>query len=79
MITIKFDTKNAAFYDCEGTESARIIANLCKHLEFHSMELSNDTYIIKDLNGNKIGSMETSSDQIPVETQEGKFLPNFHD
>jgi len=63
MITIKFNTKNAAFYDCEGTESARIISNLCKHLEFHSMELSNDTYIIKDLNGNKIGSMETSSEQ----------------
>lgn len=64
MITIKFDTVNAAFNDCEGIESARIIADLCKHLEFHSMQLSNDTYIIKDLNGNKIGSMETSSEQI---------------
>ncbi len=63
MITIKFDTDNAAFYDCEGIESARIIADLCKHLEFHSMKLSNDTYIIKDLNGHKIGSMETSSEQ----------------
>ena len=63
MITIKFNTDNGAFYDCEGTESARIIADLCKHLEFHSMELSNDTYIIKDLNGHKIGSMETSSEQ----------------
>ena len=65
MITIKFDTENDSFYDCEGTESARIIADLCKHLEFHSMELSNDTYIIKDANGTKIGSMETKSDQIP--------------
>jgi len=65
MITIKFNTENDTFSNCEGTESARIIADLCKHLEFHSMELSNDTYIIKDLNGNKIGSMETSSDQIP--------------
>ena len=63
MITIKFDTDNAAFYDCEGIESARIIADLCKHLEFHSMKLSNDTYTIKDLNGHKIGSMETSSEQ----------------
>tara|TARA_Y100001963_G_scaffold21623_1_gene27961 strand:- start:1860 stop:2060 length:201 start_codon:yes stop_codon:yes gene_type:complete len=64
MITIKFDTGNAAFDDCEGIQSAKILADLCKHLEFHSMELSNDTYIIKDLNGNKIGSMETCSDQI---------------
>ncbi len=63
MITIKFNTANGAFYECEGTESARIIANLCKHLEFHSMELSNNTYIIKDLNGHKIGSMETISEQ----------------
>ena len=30
---------------------------------FHSNKLSNDTYIIKDLNGHKIGSMETSSEQ----------------
>lgn len=67
MITIKFDTANAAFYDCEGIESARIITDLCKHLEFHSMKLSNNTYIIKDLNGNKIGSMETSSEQIEEE------------
>ena len=64
MITIKFNTDNDTFSDCEGTESARIIVDLCKHLEFHSMELSNDTYIIKDPNGNKIGSMETSSEQI---------------
>jgi hypothetical protein len=64
MITIKFDTGNAAFDDCEGIQSAKILADLCKHLEFHSMKLSNNTYIIKDLNGNKIGSMETSSDQI---------------
>ena len=67
MITIKFDTENDSFYDCEGTESARIISDLCKHLEFHSMKLSNNTYIIKDLNGNKIGSMETSSEQIEEE------------
>ena len=63
MITIKFNTDNGAFDDCEGTESARIIVDLCKHLEFHSRKLSNDTYIIKDLNGHKIGSMETSSEQ----------------
>ena len=63
MITIKFNTDNGAFHDCEGTESARIIVDLCKHLEFHSEKLSNDTYIIKDLNGHKIGSMETSSEQ----------------
>tara|TARA_R100000900_G_scaffold137714_1_gene116198 strand:+ start:331 stop:543 length:213 start_codon:yes stop_codon:yes gene_type:complete len=63
MITIKFNTDNGAFDNCEGTESARIIVDLCKHLEFHSEKLSNDTYIIKDLNGTKIGSMETSSEQ----------------
>ena len=68
MITIKFNTDNAAFEDCEGTESARIIADLCKHLEFHSMKLSNDTYIIKDLNGYKIGLMKTSSEQTHEET-----------
>ena len=63
MITIKFNTDNGAFHDCEGTESARIIVDLCKHLEFHSEKLSNETYIIRDLNGHKIGSMETSSEQ----------------
>tara|TARA_B100000405_G_scaffold188925_1_gene132401 strand:+ start:962 stop:1171 length:210 start_codon:yes stop_codon:yes gene_type:complete len=67
MITIKFNTDNDAFVDCEGTESARIIVDLCKHLEFHSKKLSNDTYIIKDLNGNKIGLMETSSEQTDEE------------
>ncbi len=63
MITIKFNTDNGAFHDCEGTESARIIVDLCKHLEFHSEKLSNETYIIRDLNGHKIGSMETNSEQ----------------
>jgi hypothetical protein len=63
MITIKFNTANGAFHDCEGTESARMIVDLCKHLEFHSEKLSNETYIIKDLNGNKIGLMETRSEQ----------------
>ena len=63
MITIKFNTDNGAFYNCEGTESARIIVDLCKHLEFHSEKLSNDTYIIRDLNGHKIGSMKTKSEQ----------------
>ena len=63
MITIKFNTDNGAFHDCEGTESARIIVDLCKHFEFHSEKLSNETYIIRDLNGHKIGSMETSSEQ----------------
>ena len=63
MITIKFNTDNGAFDNCEGTESARIIVDLCKHLEFYSNKLSNDTYIIKDLNGHKIGLMETSSEQ----------------
>ena len=63
MITIKFNTDNGAFHDCEGTESARIIVDLCKHLEFHSEKLSNETYIIRDLNGHKIGSMQTNSEQ----------------
>ncbi len=63
MITIKFNTDSDAFYDCEGLESSRIIVDLCKHLEFHSMKLKNNTYIIKDVNGHKIGSMETSSEQ----------------
>ncbi len=67
MITIKFNTDNDAFVDCEGMESARIIVDLCKHLEFHSVKLSNHTYIIKDLNGNKIGLMETSSEQTDEE------------
>jgi hypothetical protein len=63
MITIKFNTDNDAFYDCEGLESSRIIVDLCKHLEFHSMKLKNNTYIIKDVNGHKIGTMETNSEQ----------------
>tara|TARA_R100000231_G_scaffold68245_1_gene54551 strand:- start:778 stop:993 length:216 start_codon:yes stop_codon:yes gene_type:complete len=63
MITIKFNTDNGAFDGCEGIESARIIVDLCKHLEFHSKKLKNHTYIIKDLNGAKIGSMETISEQ----------------
>ena len=70
MITIKFNTDNGAFDNCEGTESARIIVDLCKHLEFHSMKLENNTYIIKDVNGHKIGTMETSSEQ----TDEGEDI-----
>jgi len=72
MIKIEFDTGNAAFNNCEGIESARILAKLCQHLEFHSTKLSNDTYIIKDLNGNTIGTMKTESDQEP-EYVEGDF------
>ena len=70
MITIKFNTDNGAFDNCEGIESARIIVDLCKHLEFHSMKLKNNTYIIKDVNGHKIGTMETSSEQ----TDEGEDI-----
>ena len=70
MITIKFNTDNGAFYDCEGLESSRIIVDLCKHLEFHSMKLKNNTYIIKDVNGHKIGTMETSSEQTHEEDEE---------
>ena len=36
-------------------------------LEINFEQVSNDTYIIKDLNGTKIGSMETSSEQIEEE------------
>ena len=63
MITIKFNTDSGVFDNCEGIESARIIVDLCKHLEFHSNKLSKETYIIRDLNGHKIGSMETNSEQ----------------
>ena len=45
MVTRKFNTDNGAFDNYEGTESLRIIADLCKYLEFNSMKLSNDTYI----------------------------------
>ena len=72
MIKIEFDTGNAAFNNCEGIESARILTKLCQHLEFHSTELSNDTYTILDLNGNKVGTMKTESDQEP-EYVEGDF------
>jgi len=72
MIKIEFDTGNAAFNNCEGTESARILAKLCQHLEFHSTQLDNDTYTILDLNGNKVGTMKTESDQEP-EYIEGDF------
>ena len=63
MITIKFNTDNGAFDNCEGIESARIIVDLCKHLEFHPKKLKNHTYIIRDLNGHKIGTMKTKSEQ----------------
>ena len=79
MIKIEFDTGNAAFNNCEGIESARILTDLCKHLEFHSTELNNDNYIIKDLNGNTIGTMKTESDQEKPETLEGEFITGFHD
>ena len=73
MIKIEFDTGNAAFNNCEGIESARILAKLCQHLEFHGEnELNNETIIIKDLNGNTIETMKTESDQEP-EYVEGDF------
>ena len=72
MIKIEFDTGNAAFNNCEGIESARILTKLCQHLEFYSTQLDNDTYTILDLNGNKVGTMKTESDQEP-EYVEGDF------
>ena len=73
MIKIEFDTGNAAFNNCEGIESARILAKLCQHLEFfYSTQLDNDTYTILDLNGHKVGTMKTESDQEP-EYIEGDF------
>jgi len=73
MIKIEFDTGNAAFNNCEGIESARILTKLCQHLEFHGEnELNNETIIIKDLNGNTIGTMKTEREQEP-EYVEGDF------
>ena len=70
MITIKFNTDNGAFDNCEGIESARIIVDLCKHLEFHSKKLSNDTYIIKDLNGHKLDQWKQVQNKRRMQTNE---------
>ena len=62
MITLKLETSNAVFDKCEGLVASHIIQKCIKKLEnFDTLE--NNTYIIRDINGNKIGTVETSSDQ----------------
>ena len=56
-------------HDCEGLESWK--NNLCKHLNSHPMKLKNNTYIIKDVNGHKIGTMKTKSLQTYEEETNG--------
>ena len=62
MITLKLETSNAVFEGSEGFVASHIIQKCIKKLEnFDTLE--NNTYIIRDINGNKIGTVETSSDQ----------------
>ena len=62
MITLKLETSNAVFDKCEGLVASHIIQKCIKKLEqFDTLE--NNTYIIRDINGNKIGSVTTESEQ----------------
>jgi len=62
MITLKLETSNAVFEGSEGFVASHIIQKCIKKLEqFDTLE--NDTYIIRDINGNKIGSVTTESEQ----------------
>ena len=54
-------TSNAVFDKCEGLVASHIIQKCIKKLEqFDTLE--NNTYIIRDINGNKIGSVTTLSE-----------------
>ena len=62
MITLKLETSNAVFEGSEGFVASHIIQKCIKKLEqFDTLE--NNTYIIRDINGNKIGSVTTESEQ----------------
>lgn len=62
MILLKLETSNAVFEGSEGYVASHIIQKCIKKLEgFNTLE--NNTYIIKDINGNKIGTVTTKSEQ----------------
>ena len=62
MITLKLETSNEVFEGSEGFVASHIIQKCIKKLEnFDTLE--NNTYIIRDINGNKIGSVTTESEQ----------------
>tara|TARA_Y100000052_G_C2872173_1_gene40620 strand:- start:160 stop:351 length:192 start_codon:yes stop_codon:yes gene_type:complete len=62
MIYLKLETSNAVFEGSEGFVASHIIQKCIKKLEVFDT-LENNTYIIKDINGNKIGSVTTESEQ----------------
>ena len=53
MISIQFETDNAAFQDCRGEEIARILKEAAEKIEDGSTD-----FPIYDINGNKIGKCE---------------------
>jgi hypothetical protein len=60
-ITIKIDTGNAAFSDGnDGSETARILRHLADRIDGEILS-KNDCRFAMDINGNRVGQLETSS------------------
>ncbi len=59
-VTIKIDTENAAFEDCDGTETARILRDLADRIDGEPLG-KRDCRFAKDINGNRVGQLKTSA------------------
>lgn len=55
--SLTIETVNAAFEDNAAAEIARILRQLAQRLEDDGME-SGQEFVLRDLNGNKVGSAE---------------------
>lgn len=57
MVTIKIETDNAAFEEAFGDEVARILRDLARRFESQTCI---DGTAIRDINGNKVGTVKVS-------------------
>ncbi len=61
-IKIDIDTSNAAFDDDNGgAEAARILRDLADRLEGSGVLARSDTKILRDVNGNTVGTYKTTA------------------
>ena len=56
------DLDNAAFDDCSGLELSRILGSVINKLEYISELTTEDTGIVRDMNGNNICKWEVLED-----------------
>lgn len=59
-VTVKIDTDNAAFEDCDGAEVARILRELADRIDNEPLG-KKDCRFARDINGNRVGQLTTSA------------------